>query len=203
MFHNNRASLIVIIVEQRKSYACKIVDQLGLAKNVALVAANISFMRCQFIDNSKELLTIENKLNKANVLIESLSVLRTSNNLPKSSKMISSTNMNVHIKGPIKVSRNNDKMSIIEFRLCDITFSGIIIFDSNYCNEIISLDNYIKVMEHANIIFINNKYFNKLIDIKSYEEYNHTYPFCLLQYITTNNASNNYTLIKRLQTHYI
>ena len=41
MFHNNRAFLIVIIVEQRKSYACKIVDQLGLAKNVALVAANI------------------------------------------------------------------------------------------------------------------------------------------------------------------
>ena len=106
-FNNNQylSTLIMITVEQKKenSYDCKFVNQLVYAKNFSLVTTNISFIRCHFIDNRKGLLTVVNKLmSKANVLIESL---RAFNNSHHGIKIISITNMNVHIKGSITFFR--------------------------------------------------------------------------------------------------
>ena len=106
--------------------------------------------------------------------------------------------MNVHIKGPVSIIGNNAMVSIMQFKSCSILFSGEILFDTNYCHEVISLDTHIKVTEHANITFSNNKYLNDIIAVTSVEEYHQVNPPCLFQF---SEISNN-TRIEDLLTHY-
>ena len=136
---------------------------------------NISFVKCQFKNNSEELLTINNQLQTlgaVNVLLESLNI---SKNIFKKSihegAKIQMREVNVHMKGTLTVIGNVAESSIMKFHLYDIIMSSKIVFDSNFCTEIISLDTYIKVMEHANITFANNRYQNDLITVESTEKY--------------------------------
>ena len=193
-FHSNIARLIEVQVQQRNNYECKIINM-----NEKLLGAitNISFVKCQFKNNSEELLTINNQLQTlgaVNVLFESLNI---SKNIFKKSihegAKIQMREVNVHMKGTLTVIGNVAESSIMKFHLCDIIMSSKIVFDSNFCTEIISLDTYIKVMEHTNITFANNRYQNDLITVESTEKYYEPHPTCLFQYMTINSNVNTKT----------
>ena len=85
---------------------------------------NISFVKCQFKNNSEELLTINNQLQTlgaVNVLLESLNI---SKNIFKKSihegAKIQMREVNVHMKGTLTVIGNVAESSIMRFHLCDI-----------------------------------------------------------------------------------
>ena len=134
------------------------------------------------------MLTIENNVvtaDKVNVLFESLYISKSAKDMfipYASDDVISMSKVNIHIKGFVNITKNHARLSVINFKSCNISFSGTIIFDTNYCGQVISLDTHIKVMEHTNITFVNNRYHNKLIAVEYTDEYNQPYPFCLFQY---------------------
>ena len=188
------------------NFGCYIVN----AQMLGSTTTNISFIKCQFKDNSGEILMVENNhqmSDKVNVFIESSNFSRNKEIRHKTA-MISFTKVNVYIKGSVNFISNganlannaNSKFSIINFHSCDISFIDAITFDKNICLQVILLDTYIKVMEHANITFVNNIYFNEVIVVESVKEYNQPHPFCLFQYIAINNTN---MITKDLQTHYI
>ena len=113
---------------------------------------------------------------------------------------ISIANVNLHIKGPMNVIGNVVTLSILTFYSCDILFSGEIKFDTNNCAQIISLivNTYIKVMEYANITFVNNQHLNNIITVKNAQGHYQPYPLCLFQYV----AMDNNITTKDLLTHY-
>ena len=206
-FHRNEKNLIRIDVSLPldNTFACRLVHNSHL-QGLLLTAINISFINCQFRSNRQKLLTIENKVvasHRVNVLLESLNILHNSylqiKGIQYKDDIISVTKANIHISGPVNVAKNSALLSIMKFQSCDILFSDKITLDSNYCNEVISLDTHIKVMEYTNITFVGNKYFSKLITIESTEDYYQPHPFCLFQYITLINSS----VTEELLPHYI
>ena len=94
-FHNNK-ELIRISVEVCKAHEC------FSSTKLPVILTNIYFIRCQFINNSHGLLTIENRvalLGKVNLLLESLNIFHNFH-LPKTIKnLISVSAANVHISG--------------------------------------------------------------------------------------------------------
>ena len=150
---------------------------------------NIAFIRCQFYNNIRGLLLITSNavvlFSKANVWLEALKIsYNNCKHVKEICDIISIFNMNVHMKGPINVIGNDASISILDIRSCDILFSGEIIFYSNNCAQIISLNTYIKVMEYANITFINNEHQNNIIEVENAKGHYQPYPFCLFQYVT-------------------
>ena len=173
-----------------------------LHPNHTLSVINISFMGCRFCNNSQRLLIIENDVataDKANVLLESLHISRNNKLVNPSDDLISISNVNIHVNRLFNIMKNHAKLSILKFKSCDIIFSGKIMFDANYCNQVILLDTHIKVLEHSNITFTNNKYLNKLIAVENTKEYAQPYPFCLFQYIVKNGRGAT----KDLLIHYV
>ena len=156
-----------------------------------LILTNISFVRCQFINNHHRLLMIENTaptLGKGYVLLKSLTIFH---NVPptaaKENNMISIVAVNVHISGTFNVTKNIYRLSIMQFQSCDVLLSGKIVFNKNEYGQVILLDTYIKIMEFTNITFKNNGYYNNIISIEGAEEYYQPYPFCIFQYIAMHN----------------
>ena len=188
-FYNNNELIIVeiSICGARHRSTCKLV-----ISNVTfpLTLTNISFVKCQFINNRHRLLMIENTaptLGKGNLLLKSLTILH---NVPPSGtieNMISITAMNVHIGGNINVTENKYRLSIMQFRFCDVLLSGKIVFNKNECGQVILLDTYITIMEFTNITFKNNGYRNNIISIEGAEEYHQPFAFCFFQYIAMHN----------------
>ena len=207
-FHNNTGQLIVITFNMQNNIGCKITANLN--KNFSSIVTNISFVRCQFMNNTYttgELISINNDittLGKANVLFECLNIFKCGIQYIFSSihkmNLILVSGMNVHINGPVNITENSVELSVVQFYSCDILFSGKIFFDTNYCTEVIYLDTYIKVMENANITFVNNRYHNNLIVVGSVDKHYQPHPFCLFQYI----AIKSDTIMKDLVmvTHY-
>ena len=201
-FHDNIKDVIKIDITQPPSsiVQCSLVNVNKVAPLIA-INHNISFTKCQFKGNKQKLLTIDNALTtlfQVNVLLESLNILHNSYNRFDRIKyidIISVTKVNVHLKGPIVVAYNHVFLSIMKFQSCDIIFSGMIIFDTNYCEQIMSLDTHTKLTEYTNLIFVNNKYYSKLINVERIEE---PYPFCLFQYISIINDKTT----KEVLTHY-
>ena len=112
--------------------------------------------------------------------------------------MIFVIEMNVHINGSVSIVRNQAWISILKFKSCDVSLNGKLLFDSNYCSEVLSLDTYMKVTEDSNITFVNNKYQNNLIVVGNADNYYKPYPFCIFQYI----AVDKNIKVKDLLTHY-
>ena len=211
-FHNNLANgkVIEISIDRYTSELSNDNIRCYLTNNQMLGSSttNISFVKCQFKNNSGEILMIENirqALVEVNVFIESSNFSRNKGIRSGSAVMISFTKANIYIKGPIIFLNNGakftinpiSKFSIINFHSCNISFIAAITFDDNKCQQVILLDTYIKVMEHAKIAFVNNVYSIEVIVVESAKEYNQPHPFCLFQYIAINNIT------KDLQTHYI
>ena len=105
---------------------------------------------------------------------------------------------NAVFKGPITISENYLIKSTMLFEKSDIIFDKEIIFVSNRCNSVITIKSeykeypFIKIMQHANVIFFDNKYSNDLLTLESDDDSNYPYPFCLFQYIST--VSNTSTI---------
>ena len=92
-------------------------------------------------------------------------------------------------QGPITISDNGAASSIMLFTNCKITFHNDIIFISNRCDKIVTIKSaeysYMEVIQRTNITFLYNVCYGKLIDYEINNDYNHPYPFCLFQFITT------------------
>ena len=88
-------------------------------------------------------------------------------------------------QGQINISENYVDPTM-SFKTSDVIFDEMIIFISNKCTNIITIESeypYIKVMQHANITFASNEYLHDLIEFGSNMKYNNPYPFCVFQYI--------------------
>ena len=98
---------------------------------------------------------------------------------------------NVSLNGQIIIYDNNYCEYIMKFQFSNITFSEEIIIESNVCDKIIFLKSrqgsaYIKVMEYSNITFSYNNYTDLImVEVDTYN----AYPFCLFQYVTSQNTS--------------
>ena len=193
-FQNNK-EVIIINIKVCRSHAC------FSSTKLPVILTNICFIRCHFISNSHGLIIIENRvalLGKIHLLLESLTICFHNYNIRHIIKnLILVSAANVHINGTFNVTKNHCRLSIMQFQLCDILFSGNIIFDNNYCAEVLSLDAYIKVLEYTNIAIINNRYQNALISLNSAVGYYQPHAFCLFQYVATkvtNNTLTNYAI---------
>ena len=98
-------------------------------------------------------------------------------------------------QGQINISENFVESPML-FKTSDVTFDEKIIFISNKCTKIITIESdypYIKVMQHTNITFASNEYLHDLIVFGSNMKYNNPYPFCVFQYIVTKGNLSTYT----------
>ena len=101
---------------------------------------------------------------------------------------------NVLFKGLIKILGNDQAKSIMVFEDSSITFDKKILFVSNICDKIITIKSgydansyeypYIKVMQNANVTFLDNQYYEDLLMFESNNDNNHPYPFCIFQYVS-------------------
>ena len=157
MFHNNMELIAITTVVCRAPNDCElIITNVIVSTNMMLT--NISFVKCQFIRNRKRIILIENRdliisNLKANIHFESLIISQNYLSAETKSDIIFIATMNVHINGIFNVTDNQCKQTIVHFRLCDLLFSGKMIFDRNDCKGVISTNTHIKVMEHTNIFF--------------------------------------------------
>ena len=193
--YNGQGNLIKVSITRFPStVGCKLISI-----NNQPVVINISFIKILITNNkgsTSELFIIRNEVateDRVSVLFESLSII----NNKKSQFGIIMKKVNVHFNGPVIISNNKIKFSIMQFQLCDVSFSGTIKLHNNYCNTVISLDTHINILEHTNISFVKNKYQNSLFAVENIKEYNQPYPICLFQYIAMNSNT-----ITDLLSHY-
>ena len=116
-FRGNK-ELIEIVIAVCGRHTCELIIS---DTTFPMILTNISFVRCQFINNNHTLLKIENKaptLGKANVLFKSLSIL---DNFLSSkvveTNMISIIKMNVRINGTFNVTKNTCSLRLRVMRL--------------------------------------------------------------------------------------
>ena len=117
-----------------------------------------------------------------------------SNNMAFNKNIMFLESCSILFQGPVTISHHFNTNSILLFMTCEIIFDKKITFISNYCNNIITIKSeytYIKVLQHAKIAFLDNAYYGDLINFESNNDHNQPYPFCLFQYITTNNTTTD------------
>ena len=95
----------------------------------------------------------------------------------------------VTLNGPIVISMNDLCESVMLLHYSDIFLSGNILFESNFCDKIVTLVSpsreaaYIEVMEYSNITFIQNGDGRLIVVVTDYDYYSF-YPPCIFQYVT-------------------
>ena len=147
-------------------------------------------MVCQFSDNVvSELMNIYAQYCTANLFIIGPSQLtRTKRGLYryKQNDVISVYKMTVTIIGPVVISSNH-AYTLMQLQNCHVTLYSNITYKLNNCEVVILLKSTcIKVMEHATITLLKNRYEIKLIDYF----YNHSLnPQCLFQFVTLRNTT--------------
>ena len=202
IFRNNMQLIAITTIVCRVPNDCElIVTNAIMSTNVLLT--NISFVKCQFISNRNRIIWTNNRdpmLSnlKANILFEFLIISHNYLSAETTNDMISITTMNVHINGTFNVTNNHCGLTIVNFRSCDVLFSGKMIFNRNDCKGMISTNTHIKVMEYTNITFFKNRCHDDVILVEASDEYYQPYPLCLFQYI----AMDSGTVTKDLVAHY-
>ena len=185
-FFNNILYTYLLSTVIRPALQCSNRD---IMKHCTGLLTNISFVRNQFRYNAGGLIMITGSCN-INILIAgptsfvSISARTYSHaNLD----LIHISDMVVSVTGPVILSMNTAH-NIVLFQQCDVSFSKNIIFKSNRCAQVIELLlTYIKIMEYANISFIDNKYDKELIKSENVNDYK-LYPWCIFQFITLRNT---------------
>ena len=183
---NSHATILIAIsIFLKETKSCH-----GFISCTVPTITNISFVTCQFSDNRiSELMNIDAQYCTANLLIIGPSQFtKTINGLHKHKQydVISIYSMTVNMIGPVILSSNHAH-TVMWLENCDITFYNNITYKSNNCNEVIKLkSSYIKVMEHANITLLKNRYGSMLIDY--FYEYSLN-PLCLFQFVTSRNTT--------------
>ena len=146
----------------------------------------ISFVKCQFTENKGELVYINSRCRIELSIIGPSQITKTGR--ANSDKIISLSNMTVHLIGPLRLSLNQ-AVSIMHFDSCEVLFHNNIMIKSNTCHQVITLlFTFIKVMEYTNITLLKNKHLFKLIQTENYDEYK-LYPLCIFQFVTLRNTT--------------
>ena len=102
---------------------------------------------------------------------------------------------NVTLIGPIVISMNRASVSTMLLQYSDVLFTGNILFESNYCNKIITLVSqnresaYIEVMQYSNITFSKNRNSSPIVVETDNNNYYNIYPTCIFQYVTLETTS--------------
>ena len=182
-------SLITVHVKEVKY------SEIGCNDLCDSAVTNISFENCDFIENVAQLLYLYGeKKTKYMAKIYMKHSKISSNIITKDSTVkhdvIFFISVAVYLSGMINVSENIVTRSIIAFDSCDITFTKTVtaVFSFNDCNQVIALISavaYMKLMEMANITFVNNAYKYIVIAMDT-QLHNKPYPLCLFQYMTNN-----------------
>ena len=149
---------------------------------------NISFVKCHFTENKGELVNINSRCRVELLIIGPSQINKTGRLIYISDKMISLTNMTVHLIGPITIS-SNIATTIMYFDSCEVFFHNNIMIKSNNCDQVITLVfTCIKLMEYTNFTLLKNKHRNKLIATEYYNKYK-LYPLCIFQFVTLRNTT--------------
>ena len=171
---------------------------------ILAIPSNVYFRESHFKLNSGKILYLKGSYNIQNT---TLYIIGPSNIIQNTAKAEHHTNLIlieriiVCIYGPLIISHNSaTEFDVLQFVSCELLFYGVIVFKSNVCDQVISLNMqqpYIKVLEYTNITFNNNKCGNKLIGV-AIKNGDSWYNYCLFQYITfSKNATvtpNNYAI---------
>ena len=168
-------------------------------KQNLVTPSNIHFRKNQFISNHGKILSLDSHKSKRTFyIIGPFSITGNDAHIHYHSDLIFIYNMIVCIHGPLIISHNTAKTnSIWKFVSSEVIFHGMILFKYNFCYQVISLNivPYMKVMEYANITFISNTCYNKLLQVDiGYSRYN----YCPFQYMKSSNklfiTPNNYVI---------
>ena len=154
--------------------------------------SNITIENCDFIGNNGGPLYIYYLVHhcKANVLLNETINFDNNKIEYECSSLLRFGNVAVNMNGTMTVLENEIMAGdIILFYYCDITFTKTITFLSNICDYAIVMISkdllYIKVMNDANITFINTTYHVDLIIGSGFllSSNVNVYPYCIFQYM--------------------
>ena len=189
-FTGNRHDNILILILIKNRILCP--NNIG---HHSSPITNISFVACNFFGNVvSQLININGKLHRSHLLIIGpTKITKTKTTTYIVHNLISINNMAVDIIGPVIIS-NNLVCNVIHFDKCDVSFYNNITIKSNNCGEnvIYLKSSYIKMIEYANITFLNNRYGRGGIITLDYAEYNLNPP-CLFQFVTLANLKTTYS----------
>ena len=194
-FKNNHGFRSVVSIQITKSTSIKC-TLIPWAANQSHIFSAINLKQCQFNLNEGKLLQIDdsNKDDTQEPKIELCIIgpvnITNNKNIPISDNLMLFRRVVVHITGPVLILHNSvGTHSLLVFISSEVIFYDTITFKANNCAQVISLitqGGYIKVMEHTNITFIQNKCKNKLIDVIAGDI---VFNFCLFQYMAYNKSS--------------
>ena len=138
-----------------------LVFQFGNSNRDSCVSpSKVTIENCGFANNRANLMMAVNTASncKSNVFLNE--VVNFANNI--AGFVMSVYQVAAHMNSTITVLDNNVTRNIIRFYHCEVTFAKTITFVSNICNTLINMISYdmqyIKVMEYADLSFINNTY---------------------------------------------
>ena len=89
--------------------------------------------------------------------------------------------MSVYMNDVITILENIVKCYIIKFAICDVTISKTVTFLSNICSIFIYLisNPYMLIIEHANIMFVNNAIHYQVIVAEATTSNDYVFPYCI------------------------
>ena len=188
--NNNKPPLMSIkVLDYHSSYVRQSnkFDDHDLPLGWCTFPSYICIKQCNFMDNTGPLMNIKGtKISKCTVRISIIGPFKILRNNAKEEDLIEIHRAVVNITGEAIFSHNFYAKNILSFDSSTVTFHKNISFILNiHCDQILTLQSefvYIKLLENANIEFVDNNYNNYLIKVivNGYIPY----PPCFFQYIT-------------------
>ena len=164
--------------------------------------SQVQIKRCSFIKNWGPLIRVRgNKRQNCIIHVLIIGLFKIMGNYEFYSEIIAIHEVIVSIIGEATFLYNHYTTNIILFDSCTVIFRKNISFNKNEnlhdVGYIITLQSdlpYIKIMENANIKFINNSYHDQAVQVKV-ENYT-PHPFCAFQYCTDTSKNASHALLK-------
>ena len=162
--------------------------------------STVTIKNCDFIENDGALLTLYTRADdcKANIFFsENVNFVQN-----KAHYIMTFTRMSVYMNGVITVLENIVQDYIMRFKICNVTISKTVMFLSNICSVFIYLisNPYMLIIEHTNIMFINNTIHYQVIVSEAVTSNNYIFPYCIFQYMESTNYKYD---VSELITFYI
>ena len=155
-------------------------------------SSNIKIENCDFIGNTGKLIHSYADHCTTNVFLKDVNFAKN-----KADILIGFINIVVEINGTVTFLENEVREEIMKFESCEISCTKTITFISNICKTIIHMmsfyKQYIKLMEHANITWINNTYHDLILTGPVYIGYIGMFPYCFFQFMALANDKPNVT----------
>ena len=160
--------------------------------------SDVTIKNCDFIENDGILLMLSNNANDCATKIffnENVNFIKN-----KAIAIMTFSHMSVYMNGVITILQNIVEHYIIEFNICDVTISKTVTFLSNVCYFYIYLisNPFMLIMEHTNIMFINNTIHYQVIVSEATTSSNYIFPYCIFQYMESTNYKYDVSELIRL-----